>query len=134
MRPISQVRTEIRDVFRSIEKEETTYYQTAHEVSLEWQRRFAYDATKQDSELLRDYVFAFKYATLALLAVKDELKRTNYFTRMENCAVNPDTGALYDWRISTLNDILYEADRGIVDWDTRFTRITMGDMKTLEEE
>lgn len=134
MRPISQVRTEIRDVFHSIEKEETTFYQVAHKVSLEWQRRFAYDATPMDSDMFRDYVFALRYATLALLAVKDDLKRTNYFTRMENCAVDPDTGALYDWRISALNSIRYEAHRDIVDWDARFARITMGDMKTLEEE
>lgn len=134
MRPISQVRTEIRDVFHSIDKEETTSYQAAHEVSLEWQRQFAYDATPMDSgERFRDYVFALRYATLALLAVKDELKRTNYFTRIENCAVDPDTGLLHDWRISTLNSIRDEAHRGIVDWDARFARITMGDMKTLEE-
>lgn len=134
MRPISQVRTEIRDVFHSIEKIETTFYQVALETSLEWQKRFAYGTTKQDSEMFRDYVFALRYATLALLAVKDELKRTNYFTRMENCAVDPDTGALYDWRIATLNSIRNEAHRDIVEWDTRFTRITVGDMRTLEEE
>jgi len=134
MRPISQVRSEIRDVFHSIEKVETTFYQVALETSLAWQQRFAYGTTKQDSEMFRDYVFALRYATLALLAVKDELKRTNYFTRMENCVVDPDTGALYDWRISTLNSIRIEAHRDIVEWDTRFTRITVGDMKTLEEE
>ena len=133
MRPISQVRSEIRDVFHSIEKVETTFYQVALETSLDWQKRFAYGTTKQDSEMFRDYVFALKYATLALLAVKAELKRTNYFTRMENCVVDPDTGALYDWRISTLNSIRSEAHRDIVEWDTRFTRITVGDMKTLEE-
>lgn len=134
MRPISQVRTEIRDVFHSIEKIKTTFYQVALETSLAWQKRFAYDITKQDSEMFRDYVFALRYATLALLAVKDELKRTNYFTSMGNCAVDPDTGALYDWRIATLNSIRGEAHRDIVEWDTRFTRITVGDMRTLEEE
>ena len=134
MRPISQVRTEIRDVFHSIGKVNTTYYAVAQETSLAWQKRFAYDITKQDSEMFRDYVFALRYATLALLTVKDELKRTNYFTRMENCAVDPDTGALYDWRIATLNSIRSEAHRDIVEWDTRFTRITVGDMRTLEEE
>lgn len=134
MRPISQVRTEIRKVFHSIEKIETTFYQVALETSLAWQKRFAYDIPKQDSEMFRDYVFALRYATLALLAVKDELKRSNYFTRMENCAVDPDTGALYDWRIATLNSIRSEAHRDIVEWDTRFTRITVGDMRTLEEE
>lgn len=134
MRPISQVRSEIRDVFRSIGKVETTFYQVALEVSLDWQKRFAYGTTKQDSEMFRDYVFALRYATLALLVVKDDLKRTNYFTRMENCAVDPDTGALYDWRIATLNGIRGEAHRDIVEWDTRFTRITVGDMRTLEEE
>ena len=134
MRPISQVRKEIHDVFHSIGEVDTTYYQAALEISLAWQKRFAYDITKQDSEMFRDYVFALRYATLALLAVKDELKRTNYFTRMENCAVDPDTGVLYDWRISTLNSIRNEAHRDIVEWDTRFTRITVGDMRTLEEE
>lgn len=134
MRPISQVRTEIRKVIHSIEKIETTFYQVALETSLAWQKRFAYDAAKQDSEMFRDYVFALRYATLALLAVKDELKRANYCTRMENCAVDPDTGALYDWRIATLNDIRGEAHQGIVGWDARFTRITVGDMRTLEEE
>lgn len=84
--------------------------------------------------MFRDYVFALRYATLALLAVKDELKRTNYFTKMENCVVDPDTGVLYDWRIATLNSIRSEAHRDIVEWDTRFTRITVGDMRTLEEE
>lgn len=134
MRPISQVRAEIRKVFHSIEKVETTFYAVAQETSLDWQKRFAYDATKQDSEMFRDYVFALRYATLALLAVKDELKRTNYFTKMENCAVDPDTGVLYDWRIATLNDIRNEAHRDIVEWDGRVTRITVGDMRTLEEE
>ena len=134
MRPISQVRSEIRDVFHSIEKIETTFYQVALETSLAWQKRFAYGTTKQDSKMFRDYVFALRYATLALLAVKDELKRTHYFTKMENCVVDPDTGALYDWRIATLNDIRNEAHRDIVEWDTRFTRITVGDMRTLEEE
>lgn len=134
MRPISQVRSEIRDVFHSIEKIETTFYQVALETSLAWQKRFAYDTTKQDSEMFRDYVFALRYATLALLAVKDELKRTNYFTKMENCVVDLDTGVLYDWRIATLNSIRSEAHRDIVEWDTRFTRITVGDMRTLEEE
>ena len=134
MRPISQVRSEIRNVFHSIEKVETTFYLVAQEASLAWQKRFAYGTTKQDSEMFRDYVFALRYATLALVAVKDELKRANYFTRMENCVVDPDTGALYDWRIATLNSIRDEAHRDIVEWDTRFTRITVGDMRTLEEE
>lgn len=134
MRPISQVRKEIHDVFHSIGEVNTTYYQVALEVSLDWQKRFAYGTTKQDSEMFRDYVFALRYATLALLTVKDDLKRTNYFTRMENCAVDPDTGVLYDWRIATLNKIRDEAHRDIVEWNTRFTRITVGDMQTLEEE
>lgn len=133
MRPISQVRTEIRKAFHSIGKAETTVYMVAQETGLAWQKRFAYDTTKQDGEMLRDYVFALRYATLALLAVKDELKRTNYVTGMENCVVDPDTGALYDWRIATLNDIRSEAHRDIVEWDARFARITVGDMKTLEE-
>ncbi len=85
MRPISQVRKEIRDVFHSIGEVDTTYYQVALEVSLDWRKRFAYGTTKQDSEMFRDYVFALRYATLALLTVKDDLKRTNYFTKMENC-------------------------------------------------
>ena len=134
MRPISQVRTEIRKVFHSIEQIETTVYMAAQETSLDWQKRFAYGTTKQDSEMFRDYVFALRYATLALLAVKDELKRTNYFTSMGNCVVDPETGVLYDWRIATLNSIRSEAHRDIVEWDTRFTRITVGDMRTLEEE
>ena len=137
MRPISQVRKEILEVLLSIgelKTEVSTYYQAALEVSLDWQKRFAYNTTKQDSEMFRDYVFAFRYATLVLLTVKDVLKRTNYFTNIENCVVNPDTGALYDWRIATLNGIRDEARRDIVEWDTRFNRITVGDMKTLEEE
>ena len=137
MRPISQVRTEILEVLLSIgelKTEVSTYYQAALEVSLDWQKRFAYNTTKQDSDMFRDYVFAFRYATLVLLTVKDVLKRTNYFTNIENCVVNPDTGALYDWRIATLNGIRDEARRDIVEWDTRFNRITVGDMKTLEEE
>ena len=136
MRPISQVRKEILEVLLSIgelKTEVSTYYQAALEVSLDWQKRFAYNTTKQDSEMFRDYVFAFRYATLVLLTVKDVLKRTNYFTKIENCVVDPDTGALYDWRIVTLNSIRDEAHRDIVEWDTRFTRITVGDMKTLEE-
>lgn len=136
MRPISQVRKEIHNVFHSIGEVDTTYYQVALEVSLDWQKRFAYDATKVASEMFRDYVFALRYATLALLTVKGELKRTNYFTRIEDCAVDPDTGALYDWRIATLNRIRDEAHRDIVDWDahaTQFPRITVDDMKTLEE-
>ena len=120
MRPISQVRKEIHDVFHSIGEVDTTYYQAALEISLAWQKRF--------------YVFALRYATLALLAVKDELKRTNYFTSMGNCVVDPETGVLYDWRIATLNSIRSEAHRDIVEWDSRFTRITVGDMRTLEEE
>ena len=137
MRPISQARKEIRDALLSIgelDTEVSTYYQAALEVSLDWQKRFAYNTTKQDSDMFRDYVFAFRYATLVLLTVKDVLKRTNYFTNIENCVVNPDTGALYDWRIATLNGIRDEARRDIVEWDTRFNRITVGDMKTLEEE
>lgn len=134
MRPISQVRTEIRKAFHSIGKVETTVYMVAQETSLDWQKRFAYDATTQDSEMFRDYVFALRYATLALLAVKEELKRANYFTRMENCVVDPETGALYDWRIATLNSIRNEAHRDIVEWDTRFSRITVGDMQTLDGE
>jgi hypothetical protein len=137
MRPISQVRKEIRDVLLSIgelETEVATYYQAALEVSLEWQKRFASDATKQDSEMFRDYVFALRYATLVLLTVKDELKRTNYFTRIENWVVDPDTGVLYDWRIATLNGIRDEAHRDIVDWNTpRLIKISVGDMMTLEE-
>lgn len=136
MRPISQSRKEIRDALLSIgelDTEVSTYYQAAFEVSLDWQKRFAYNTTKQDSDMFRDYVFAFRYATLVLLTVKDALKRTNYFTKIENCVVNPDTGALYDWRIATLNGIRDEARRDIVEWDTRFNRITVGDMKTLEE-
>lgn len=138
MRPISQVRKEIRDVLLSIGERDTevcTYYQVALEVSLDWQKRFASDATKQDSEMFRDYVFALRYATLVLLTVKDVLKRTNYFTNIENCVVDPDTGALYDWRIATLNSIRIEAHRDIVDWNTpRLTKITVGDLRTLEEE
>lgn len=138
MRPISQVRKEIRDVLLSIGELDTevgTYYQAALEVSLDWQKRFASNTTKQDSETFRDYVFALRYATLVLLTVKDELKRTNYFTRIENCVVDPDTGVLYDWRIATLNAIRNEAHRGIVDWNTpRLIKISVGDMRTLEEE
>lgn len=136
MKPISQARKEIRDALLSIgelDTEVSTYYQVALEVSLDWQKRFAYNTTKQDSDMFRDYVFAFRYATLVLLTVKDALKRTNYFTNIENCVVDPDTGALYDWRIATLNGIRDEARRDIVEWDTRFNRITVGDMKTLEE-
>jgi hypothetical protein len=121
-------------VFHSIEKIETTFYLVALETSLAWQKRFAYDTTKQDSEMFRDYVFALRYATLALLAVKDEHKRTNFYTSMGNCVVDPETGVLYDGRIATLNSIRSEAHRDIVEWETRFTRITVGDMRTLEEE
>jgi hypothetical protein len=138
MRPISQVRKEIYDVLLNIGELETeigTYYQAALEVSLDWQKRFAYNTTKQDSEMFRDYVFALRYATLVLLTVKDELKRTNYFTRMENCVVDPDTGVLYDWRIATLNGIRMEAHRDIIDWSTpRSAGISVGDLRTLEEE
>jgi hypothetical protein len=133
MRPISKVRSEIRDVFHSIKEVETSYYQQALDVSLDWGKRFATGLPKNDLVTFQDYVFALKYATLALKAVKADLKKTNNITRMENCAVDPDTGTLRDWRIAVLNEIRFETHRDIVDWDSRYPRITVADMSSLED-
>ena len=134
MRPISEIRTTIRKVFHSIETVETSYYQEALDVSLDWGKRFGAGLSKQDDENFRTSVFVLKYATLALKAVKEILKQTNFAARIENCAVDPDTGALYDWRISTLNSIRFEAHRSIVDRTYTLTnKITVHDMSTLED-
>ena len=134
MRPIKEIRTAIRDAFHSINEVETQYYQQAFDVSQEWGKRFGAGLSKQDDESFRTSVFVLKYATLALKAVKEVLKQANFVARIENCAVDPDTGALYDWRISTLNSIRFDAHRSIVERTYTLTdKITVHDLSTLED-
>ena len=134
MRPIKEIRTAIRDAFHSINEVETQYYQQALDDSQEWGKRFGAGLSKQDDESFRTSVFVLKYATLALKAVTEVLKQANFVARIENCFVDPDTGALYDWRIATLNEIRAEAHRSIVDRTYTLTnKITVRDLSTLED-
>ena len=129
---INWVRTEIRHILSQSGIVETSLYDHAHTVSMDWEKRFVQFFGKADRDTFRELVFALKYSTLArknLIGTdRDNIQADSRFQ-----VIDPDTGIIYDRRFRTLNFIRNQAHMDLVNfagkWDIR---ITVPDMDELE--
>lgn len=129
---IKWVRTEIRYILSQSGIVDTSLYDRAHTVSMDWEKRFVQFFGKADRDTFREIVFALKYSTLAwknLIGTdRDNIPADSRFQ-----VIDPDNGIIYDRRFRTLNFIRNQAHMDLVNfagkWDIK---ITVTDMDELE--
>ena len=129
---INWVRTEIGHILSQDGMVETSLYDRAHTVSMDWENRFVQCFGKADRDTFRELVFALKYSTLAWKNLIGT-DRGNIPADSRFQVIDPDTGIIYDRRFRTLNFIRNQAHMDLVNfagkWDIR---ITVSDMDELE--
>lgn len=129
---INWVRTEIRYILSQSGIVETSLYDQAHTVSMDWENRFVQFFGKADRDTFRELVFALKYSTLAWKNLIGT-DRSNIPADSRFQVIDPDTGIIYDRRFRTLNFIRNQAHMDLVNFAGKWAiKITVSDMDELE--